>query len=211
MNTIDLENLYVKIRGRISLIGSYIQNENIVDVIKSCRLKPYSIFVGEFKPGTRLEDHWVDEFGNSLKIKDKIPTILLNDPCISENTKISSDLFYGSAINNIAETSKSIFLAQGKYIGSYFCLVAVYCSDEYYRVFAYNGKWNRISPLLLGVNTHYELLKHMGKHYVEIDKKRLDLLIDFDVEKCALISLPIRSDKLKEFDYILNMIKGDNI
>jgi hypothetical protein len=211
MNNTDLENLYTKINGHILLVAAYTQDQDIKKIIRSCRLKPHSIFTGDFQPGTRFEDHWVDEFGNSLKFKDKSARVVLNSVNISDNTKISTDLFFGNSVKTVAENSKSVFIAKGRYLEKDFCLVAFYGQDEYLRVFTHNEKWNRVSPLLLGVATLHELFKHIGNLWTEVDKKRLDFVLPFDVEKCALISLPMKRHITPDFDNIINNIyKGDN-
>lgn len=193
MQSTDLESLYNKIEGHILLVGAYTQDLNLIKIIRSCRLKPYSIFDGSFQPGTRFEKHWVDEFGNSLKFEGKKPRIVLNDTQLIDNTKISTDLFFGNSINKTANNSKFALIAEGKQNDINFHVAAFYGQDEYLRVFMHDKKWCRISPLLLGINTIHELFKNLGSSYIiEIDKKRLDLHIDID--KCITTSLPPKKD-----------------
>lgn len=200
MYNIDLENLYSRIDGHILLASAYIQNPVLIKIIKSCRLKPYSIFTGDFKAGTRFEKHWVDEFGNSLKFDGTEPHIVLSDPELMNKTKISTDLFFGNSVNTVSKDSKFALIAKGKYFGEELYLVAFYGQDEYFRVFIHNGKWSRISPLLLGMNTLNELHKYIGSQRItEIDKKRLDFVMHFDVDKCITTSLPLRKDMVSFF------------
>lgn len=201
MYNLDLENLYSRINGHILLIGSYIQNPTITSIIRSCRLKPYSIFKGEFKAGTRFENHWVDEFGNSLKFNGTNPHILVGDTEIVSSTKISTDLFFGNSINKTIENSKFIFIANGKYISEDIYILALYGQDEYFRTFIYNREWFRISPLLLGINTLLELYKHIDiLRLTEIDKKRLDFVLNFEIDKCMAASSSLKKDMVSKFN-----------
>jgi len=209
LNNTDLENLYVKIDGSISLVAAFTQDDSFIKIIRSCRLKPYSVFTKDFKPGTRLENHWVDEFGNSLQFEKTVPRILLNDTKISENTKISTDLFHGASINTTADNSSDAFIVSGKFFDKDFYIVAFYGQDEYLRAFIYNKRWTRISPLLLGLNTLRELFRSVGKRMTEIDKKRLDIVLHFDVERCVATSLPMKEGMPLSFNKeILTFYKG---
>jgi len=200
MNSTDLENLYIKIDGRISLVAGFTEDLDLIKIIKGCRLKPYSIFTETFTPGTKFEPHWVDEFGNSLKFDGKIPRIQLNS-IISENTKISTDLFFGNSIRTTAKNSKLAFIASGVHFDKDIHIVALYGQDEYLRVFIHNKKWSRISPLLLGMNTLHMLYNSMNSILItEMDKRKLDILLHFDVDKCAMTSLPARRDIISRFN-----------
>lgn len=201
MHNIDLENLYNRIEGHILLAGAYIQNPILVKIIKSCRLKPYSIFTGDFKPGTRFEKHWVDEFGNSLKFVGTETHIVLSDTEIMDKTKVSTDLFFGNSIKTTAENSKFALIASGKYFDEKLYLVALYGQDEYFRAFVHNKKWSRISPLLLGMNTLHELHKYIGSQRItEIDKRRLDFVLHFDVDKCIAAPLSAKKNMVSFFN-----------
>ena len=210
MNNTDLEKLYNKIRNHIQLVEAYTENDGIAKVIKICRLKPYSIFTKNFQPETKFEDHWVDEFGNSLRFENKIPRVELGSTNLLENTKISTDLFFGNFIRKTAENSKSIFIAKGKFFEKDFNVVALYGQDEYLRAFIFYDEWVKVSPLLLGINTLHELSNHIDNIWFEIDKKDLDFVVHFDIEKCAIISLPVKRRMSLDFDTILNNIyKGE--
>lgn len=209
MHNSDLENLYVKINGHILLLGSYTQDNSIVKIIKSCRLKPYSIFTNDFHPGTRFEKHWVDEFGNSLKFKSTVPHIILGDLKLVDNTKISTDLFFGNSIKTISKNSKFAIIASGKHFDRDIFFAAFYGQDEYIRAFIFNKKWLRASPLLLGINTLHELFKNLNNPWItEIDKKRLDFVPWFEVDKCITTSLPTKQNITSCFEQeeILNII-----
>lgn len=201
MHSTDLENLYNKIEGHILLIGAYTNDASLIKIIKSCRLKPYSIFTNGFIPGTRFEKHWVDEFGNSLLFDNKTSRIIMNDTHIIDHTKISTDLFFGNSINATAKNSKFALVARGKHFEKDIYVVALYGQDEYLRAFIYNGKWSRISPLLLGLDALRELFKNIDSPWItEIDKRRLDFSLHFDVDKCITTSLPPKQSMVLYFD-----------
>lgn len=201
MNSTDLENLYIKIDGHIRLVGAYTQNDNLVKIIKSCRLKPYSIFTNDFQPGTRFEKHWVDEFGNSLKFKNSDPYIVFNDTQIMENTKIGTDLFFGRSVRTTAQSSNFALVVSGNFLDKNLYMVALYGKDEYLRVFIHDGEWRKISPLTLGLKTLQQLFNNLGSLWVnELDKDKLDIFLNFDVEKCIVTSLPPKQNITSYFD-----------
>jgi hypothetical protein len=197
MKNYDLENIYSKIDNKITLVGSFIGDRIIPQIIKACRLKPYSIFTPKYKQKIKLEKHWVDEFGNSLKLENKIPKIILNDTGIIGATTISTDLFSANSINETICNGKSIFIANGKFCDRDVFLVAVYGQDEYLRAFFYYNGWQRISPLLLGMNTLHEIFNNINKQFLPIDNQ-LYFIIKFDIEKCVLANLKRKND-IKSF------------
>lgn len=204
MHSSDLEKFYTKINGHINLVGAYMEDESLVRIIKTCRLKPYSVFTNDLNPKTSLETYWVDEFGNSLRFKDKLPYILHHDTQLTLDTKTSTDLFFANSIETTIGNSKLAFIMHGKYFEQVVMLIALYCQDEYIRAFMYDGRWNRISPLLLGLNTIREIFKRVGsRNAIDVDKRLIDDAFHFEVEKCVLT--PIKEDMLS---FLNEMNKG---
>jgi hypothetical protein len=201
MHNLDLENLYSKIKGHIDLVGAHIEDPILIKIIKSCRLKPYSIFNKGFRFDTKYENHWVDEFGNSLKLINKQIKILLNDTEIINKTNISTDLFFGNSIAMTIKNSKFAFIMQGEYLGKDIYFVALYGQDEYFRCFIHSKKWYRISPLLLGTNSLHEIYKYIDSVRVnEISKDRLDFVIPLDVKRCITTPIPTKQSIVQYFD-----------
>lgn len=198
MQNQDLENLYSKIDNKITLVGSFIGDRIIPQIIKACRLKPYSIFIPKHKSKIKLERHWVDEFGNSLKLQKKALKIILNDTTIINNTSISTDLFFANSINKTICNGKSILIANGKFFDKDVVLAAVYGQDEYLRAFFYYNGWQRISALLLGMNTLHEIFNNINKQFLQIDNKQLDFITKFDIDKCIIANIN-RKDNIKSF------------
>jgi|ERR1019366_538991 hypothetical protein len=203
MKTIDLETFYSKrINGHIKVVGDYLEKKCISDIIKLCRMKPYSLWTKELKTKTAVEKHWVDEFGNSLVIdKDtKIISILINDTTLEFDTTVSTDLFY----NNwpwIVENCKSICLVAGNYFDKRIEIITFYGEDEYLRSFLiYDGERSRVSSLMLGIKSLEELIKYFGKFALtEIDSGCLDCVIGMKVERCVIGSIEMmkRNEVLK--------------
>src|ERR1700733_194693 len=161
MKTIDLETFYKRIKGHINLVGAFFERKEISNIIKLCRMKPYSLWKNELKPKTQLEKHWADEFGNSLIFDDKKNIkILMNDTSLESDTTVSTDLFY----NNwdwIKENCKSVCLMQGMYFSKRLEIITFFGEDEYLRSFIiYNGERNRISSLTLGIKSLEEIIKY---------------------------------------------------
>jgi hypothetical protein len=188
----DLETFYNRIDGRIQLIGSYLNNsDKLPKIIKSCRLKPYSIFSDHFQNKVVFEPHWVDEFGNSLKIKNKSFNIILNDTEINKNTKISSDLFFGNSIEVIAKNSKCVLVINFE-CNQRCYLVSFYGNDGYLRCFFYYKVIAQISPVLLGINTLVDFFENIHNIIKEnINKNKMDLLIKLDVLDCIVCWDPV--------------------
>lgn len=182
----DLESLYNKINGRIELIGSALEDDILPKIMKSCRLKPYSIFSGTFQSRKVFETYWVDEFGNSLIIENKKLKILMNDTQINKNTRISTDLFFANNIDDIAKNSKCALIINGVAENNCY-FVAFYGKDDYLRVFFCNKELVRVSPLLLGMNTLRDYYKNIHTVFRNnLDKNKLDLLLKFDVVDCMI-------------------------
>lgn len=139
----DLENFYTKIDSFIKLAAIFSEYKELYKIIKMCRLKPYFIFNSEYQRKTKYENHWVDEFGNSLKIEKNKLEIIFDDNVL-ENTKTITDLFYGRSIKFI--------LKESNYYFSYNNIISFIGKDDYIRCFIAEDYWKRITPLKLGID-----------------------------------------------------------
>jgi hypothetical protein len=201
MKSQDIENLYHKINGHILLVAAYTGNDYLKKIIKSCRMKPYSVFNNTYTEGTKFEQHWVDEFGNSMRFKDKTPYLIYNDSEISTNTRTSTDLFYGWGVQKVSQNSRFALIASTSYFEKSCYLVAFYGEDEYIRAFLYNGKWNKISPLMLGLNTLEEYFKNIDSPWIiDIDDKKIDKIFGQKVNKCIMTAWKPKQNILNHFD-----------
>jgi hypothetical protein len=189
---IDFETLFNKISGKIKTTASHIKDNGLFPlIVRGCRLRPYSIFqptVNNSK--TKFEYHWVDEFGNSLKVEKAGTNIIMNDVTLDDRVKISSDLFFGTSIDDTAQNSKAVFIVNGKYDNNC-CFLTFYGNDEYLRSFFFFKKMSRVSSLLLGMNTMRELFRNFNSvSHKEINMNKIDLLIKFDVLSCLVCWQP---------------------
>lgn len=195
MHNSDLEHFYHKINNKLSLIKPFTGDEVLVKIIKSCRLKPYSVFDNTYQLKASFEEHWVDEFGNSLKFQHRIPHIILNDIELSENTKISTDLFFGNSIQKIKANSKFVLIVDGLLFNKPIHFIFFYGKDEYIRSFMFRTKWIRISPITMGIKALHIFFKNsMNTKIVDINKEQLDFAIPIDIKKCITIGIPIKQD-----------------
>lgn len=155
MRNVDLEKFYGKIDGSIKLIAAWSEDKTLEQIIRSCRLKPYSLFT-RMEYGTNLEKHWVDEYGNSLIVEEKNVQIVSNDLSIEKDTRISTDLFYGRNIEYFIETGKSALITYN--------IVSIYGDDQYLRSFVFDEqRWVNISPLMIGIDVLRDFFSHKIK------------------------------------------------
>jgi hypothetical protein len=135
-----IEELYAKIGSWLLLLEGYLEDKDIGNIFRMCRIKPYDI-----KGTEKFRNHWIDEFGNSIYIEDKRLRVVLNDLKISEDRKKTSDLYNGLSIGKVVKISKMIMISV-EYIA---CLGI----DKYLRAFwKIDGVWRKCSPLLLGID-----------------------------------------------------------
>jgi hypothetical protein len=155
MHNCDLEKFYRNIDGSIKLIAAWIENNTLEKIIKSCRLKPYSVFTKKIKTETRLEKYWVDEYGNSLVISNENINVILNDLAIEKDIKISTDLFYGCSIEYFIDNGKIFLIIDN--------IISILGEDQYLRSFIFDERWISVSPLILGIDILHNLFDHKLK------------------------------------------------
>ena len=193
MHTTDIEKFYSKIDDSINLVNAHARTKSLSKIIKACRLKPHNIFTNSFNE-KKLENFWADEFGNALRIKNKSPYIILNDPEVCSNAKISTDLFFGNSFDKLSENARYIIIIEGK--GS--SCICFYGADEYFRAFNYSFKVERISPLVLGVKLLNEFFEKLNFSSIyEIDKNIIDeCMLQYPISRCIVSAWPTKSNEL---------------
>jgi hypothetical protein len=190
MHNCDLEAFYKRIDGHIRLVSAYTEKPILSTIIRACRLKPISVFKKNFKYTTKLERHWVDEFGVYLKLDKK-------ECCISyaQTTFSSTDLFYGVDIKTLLKTSKFALFAAGKND----CIILSLGQDDSLRCRAYTDKWRIISPLSLGLNSLTQFYNNINNGFVNIiDKNLLDTT--YSIDKCVVSIMPPNQNILTYFE-----------
>ncbi len=104
MKNITIEKFYQKIKKKIKLISAYLDKPSYEFLITSCRMKPLSVFLGNFSfKKISLEPVWLDEFGNALIVKDN-STYLHFD--YYKAPLLSTDLYRNKGFHNFLENNK---------------------------------------------------------------------------------------------------------
>jgi hypothetical protein len=169
MRSPSLERLYAQLNRHILLVQSYTEINEMLFIMKACRLKPHS-FIFE-KRDTKLILHrwWFDEFGNSLRIiKNKKIKITYNDLTLDKDQIVCTDLYYGLSIDKIAKMSKLVFFCSMKEEETYndqLC-VSFLGIDDFLRTYInLDGEWIQISPLYLGMKILRKIARNIDLKY----------------------------------------------
>jgi hypothetical protein len=172
MKSLSLEAIYFKIKKIILLTESYTECKGLSFIIKACRLFPIN-YLKDRDPKIVLHRHWIDEFGNSLKIiKNKKIKITYNDLSIDKNKLYCTDLYYGLSIDNIIKISKLAFICAGFDEDTlepiyYITLLGI---DNYFRTYFYDDDWQQISTLHIGMNNLKLIAKKSDiKYFLEFN------------------------------------------
>lgn len=193
MKTQNLDKLYIQLDRHIRLVEAHLEIKGLSSVIKAIRLKPYSYFFTEKTDKLVLFNKWFDEFGNTLEINKKKIYIKYNDLSLDHNKIISTDLYYGLAINQIVKMSKLAYLIVGKDEDLYQdCYVLTLLGiDNYLRTYVYMyDQWNQVASLLLEIETLITIMHNSDITYFrELDNKE-KLPVPCVPTKTWLVSLP---------------------
>ena len=152
MKSPSIDHLYALLNKHIRLVKSYTEINDLDFIIKSCRLKPNEyVFDKNIKLSVYRE--WFDEFGNSLKIKNKRASVIYNDLSINREKIVCTDIYYGLSLENIFKASKLLYLC--KYKDEYYkdnFIVVFLGIDNYLRSAVFiDNEWIKVSPLLIGL------------------------------------------------------------
>jgi hypothetical protein len=153
MKSLSLESIHYNIQKQILLAESYTECSGLSFIIKSCRLIPKD-YLENRNPKIVLKDHWVDEFGNSLRIvKNKKIKLIYNDLSLDRSKINCTDMYYGLSLENVIKISKLAYLCAGfdddtLEERNYICLLGI---DNYFRTYLFDGEWVQISTLHLGM------------------------------------------------------------
>lgn len=176
MRSPSIDRLHADLEKQIRLAQSYTEVEELEFIIKACRLKPHDYLFGKHDNKIILYRWWLDEFGNSLMIKKKGKLeIVYGDLKLDRDKIISTDLYYGLALSQVAKISKLVHLVCGKDEDEYqdCALLSFLGIDNYLRCYLYwFGEWHQVSPLLMGLKSLRLLAQHRDvKYFHQIGKK----------------------------------------
>jgi hypothetical protein len=199
MRNLDLETVYNRIDKTISLSSAYSKNIYMKDIIKSCRLKPYSIFNNDLSKKAKLETHWIDEFNNSLYIDKYKVDIVMNDSSLDDNKSMTTDLFYGLDIYNTINISSFACTANTNEIK----IIYLVGNDRYLRCFKILNQKEiiKVSPLYFGIEILSEIIKNNGIKFEKELIIKTDDLIKMIVE-CNFVSIKNEISKKQFVDRI---------
>lgn len=156
LKSISTERFHTKISRHINLVSSYTELPELSWIIKSCRLKPYTLLTKEALDTIRLHNWWVDEYSNSLVLDKKKPSIILNDLKINRNLLVQTDLYEKLSFDKIARISKLAFIMFGleEDFNSEHYIISFLGLDGFLRTYVYlYGELLRYPNLYLGLKT----------------------------------------------------------
>lgn len=176
MNSISIENLYSNLDRHIKLVASYTELPSLAFIIKSIRLKPYSLIFEKYHERLILHKWWIDEYGNSLILNKKKPEIILNDLKIDKSKLTSTDLYGHLSIDKVAKISKLVYFFSGKEEDFYsdHMILSFLGIDGFLRTFIYlYGEWIIYPSLLLGVKALSSVASNIDiQSFIEIKNKK---------------------------------------
>lgn len=169
MRSPSLERLYAQISKLILLAQSYTEVNELMFIIKACRLKPYSYVFEKRSNKISLHRWWFDEFGNSLKIiKNKRIRLTYNDLSLDRDKIVCTDLYHGFSLENLVKVSKLMHVCSGKDEDSLKdCFFVTFLGiDNYLRSYMFlEDHWQQVSPLLLGMKQLKTIAKNTDVKY----------------------------------------------
>lgn len=209
----NLDSFYVTIDKHIRLAEAYTGWRGLSFIIKMCRLKPQSMLSGAHNLKLHLHDWWIDEYGNSLRIKhNKRLALSFNDPQIKERV-INSDLYGCLPLDKVAKMSKLLYLLVGQDRDKQdHAIVAFLGIDNFLRVFTLiNGQWQSIAPLQLGLRILKMFSVHHNtiRNYTRLHQKKT-VIRPCIIQESGLYSWVPRGKTmsiLKKYPYIMDILK----
>jgi hypothetical protein len=153
----SLKQFHLKLERQIKLLGEYLHQRKLMPmVVKMCRLRPIEFWT-ESKPiwQIKLYQHWVDEYGNSLKTKSMRQMQVVPYDLELRSLKFgTTDLYEMLPAAQLRKISQVLIVLTGKdeLEGSDHYLLMFYGMDGYLRVHSYlHQQWQNIPPLLVGM------------------------------------------------------------
>jgi hypothetical protein len=156
MKELSYEEFVVKYKKYYNLVSGVLEDKSYKNLFIRCRLKPYDAVFGKLNTSKNyLITHWVDEFNNSLFIKDKKISIVYNDLSIDRSKIKTSDLYFKLPLHKIYTISDVAYIGKAN---DYYCFL--FKSNDIYRYYYYKDELIQLSPLCLGFKALKEFYKH---------------------------------------------------
>jgi hypothetical protein len=214
---INLDHYYLDIEDKILAVAAYTENKNAEQILKICRFKPYPI-----QPKRSLHKslyrYWVDEYSNSIEIKNKRLNITLNDLKINKKNIISTDIYKGLDISKIYKISKLMYIFKGTELDfkTNHYILSFMGIDNYLRTYSYcYDEWSQIPSIYLGINVLNSIIDNLDIQFFKNFNFKNKIIFECDNQQAILGKIPISkffNDELRnEYNFILNTLsKGDN-
>ncbi len=208
MKVFNSDRWYEKYQKHILLAQAFTGVKQLNFIIKGCRLKPFQVITRKKGKELVLHKHWVDEYGNSLKIENKRIKIYYNDLSLSQENIICTDMYYGLSIDKIAKISKLLYVFDGKEdINNENCIYLSFLGiDNYLRCYIFlDQEWKIISPLYLGMHHLKCIADHADiKFFTEVKNNKFPY--PCQVGKTWITSLPMSFQMRNELEKNNNLI-----
>jgi hypothetical protein len=167
MRNVSLDQFYRRINKKILLIGGYTDDKLMPNIIKSCRLKPISVFSNRFDENTVLESVWADEFDSNIEIRNKKPRINLH--ARKFHTTIT-DIYRNETIEFLI--AHGAMACIGLYPDSQNFILLLKGTDNYFRCWScQNGELSLCSPLTVGLKVLRQCFPKHLRYFQKLEVK----------------------------------------
>jgi len=187
-----------KINRQLKIVSGYLEDNLYFNLIKGCRLKPVSVFSKNFSYNPKFENIWIDEFGNTLNIKEK--SIVEND----KNYKfdlIKTDLWFNRDVIDILQNSLVAYVCLGYKNNTKTYEILCLGIDYFLRGFIISSNESKIYPPLLfkerNIRSLYVNLQ--TDNIIKLDKDKFNSILTYD--NCDGLIIP-----KSKFNYLINEI-----
>jgi hypothetical protein len=230
----SIEKLYIKLDRSIKYTGIRIAKNGrkyFQKIIYMCRLKPLNF--EKITKWEKINEYkiWIDEYGNKLRLVNKDHKFNEMDVgslslLTSYNSPSCTDLYDNLPMHKVLKISKILFFMSAMMHNEPFKILAFMGIDNYLRVYILlYGRWQKISPLLLGMRILYFMainidgIKHRegakgvkdGVREIKIRKEET-IFFACDERKTYFIELPLTETGkrlLMEDGAVLKIDQGD--
>lgn len=147
----------------MKLVSGFSEKKYLFDIIRICRMKPYDAILNKDLK-VKLHNVWVDEYGSTIRLKNKKPYVVKNDVKIDRTKLVSTDQYGGLKINQVAKISNLMYIVSGLDEESYekMYMVAFIGVDGFIRNFILEEGWIQVSPLWLGMPHLKNIATNLG-------------------------------------------------
>lgn len=207
MHNFSLDQYHRRIHKKIEMVGAFLEDPYLPKIIRSCRLKPITVFFNDYSPKKLLESIWVDELGAYLLNIEK-KNIQVRENKI-EIPKHCTDIFRHESISFLVTHSK--FACVGLLPETDCFVLLLGGTDNYFRCYTHFNKSLKIaSPLIIGLKLLKRCVRFKKKENKTIRIQNIKSeRKEFEDIKWFIVALPrVRyfARKLKGYDTLKEII-----